>query len=102
MRVYEEFTASLKRSDPPGELTVPLRGLWLVAKGDWNGAHILQDDPSDDAVWVHAHLHRIEGDVGNAGYWYNRSGRRRMYRWRASARRSCGRCWVENKDHVPH
>jgi hypothetical protein len=73
---YDEFAASLVRPEPPAELSVPLQGLWLLANGDWEKAHILvQDDPSDEAAWVHAHLHRVEGDIGNAGYWYNRSGR---------------------------
>jgi len=76
MRSYDDFTASLGGSEPPAGLSVPLQGLWLIANGDWNAAHLLvQDDPSDEAAWVHAHLHRIEGDIGNAGYWYNRSGR---------------------------
>lgn len=44
--------------------------------GDWDGAHaIVQDDPSSDAAWIHAHLHRIEGDLANAAYWYRRAGR---------------------------
>lgn len=44
--------------------------------GDWDGAHaIVQDDPSADAAWIHAHLHRIEGDLGNAAYWYRRADR---------------------------
>jgi hypothetical protein len=47
-----------------------------VQSGDWNGAHqAVQDDPSPEAAWVHAHLHRIEGDLENAGYWYRRAGR---------------------------
>ncbi|MCD2472317.1 hypothetical protein LQ948_13990 [Jiella sp. MQZ9-1] len=48
-----------------------------LTAGDWNGAHaIVQDDPSADAAWIHAHLHRVEGDLGNAAYWYRRAGRR--------------------------
>ena len=73
---FEEFNGSLDRSQPPDGLTVPLRGLWHCAKGDWDKSHILvQDDPGRDAAWVHAHLHRIEGDLDNARYWYNRAGR---------------------------
>ncbi len=54
----------------------PLEALKLAAAGDWDGAHgIVQDDPSPEAAWVHAHLHRVEGDLGNAGYWYRRAGR---------------------------
>lgn len=44
--------------------------------GDWDGAHeLVQDDPSPEAAWVHAHLHRVEGDLSNARYWYRRAGR---------------------------
>lgn len=50
--------------------------LALVAAGDWNAAHALvQDDPSPEAAWIHAYLHRLEGDLVNAGYWYRRAGR---------------------------
>lgn len=53
-----------------------LRALSLIAAGDWDGAHALvQDDPSTEAAWVHAHLHRIEGDLSNAGYWYHQAGK---------------------------
>ena len=51
-----------------------LRALSLIAAGDWDGAHALvQDDTSAAAAWVHAHLHRIEGDMDNAGYWYRQA-----------------------------
>ena len=47
-----------------------------LAAGDWEGAHkIVQDDASPEAAWVHAHLHRVEGDLANARYWYARAGR---------------------------
>lgn len=53
-----------------------LRALALLSAGDWDGAHALvQDDPSSEAAWVHAHLHRAEGDQANARYWYARAGR---------------------------
>jgi hypothetical protein len=53
-----------------------LRALALLSAGDWDGAHALvQDDPSSEAAWVHAHLHRVEGDLANASYWYARAGR---------------------------
>ncbi|SDO78256.1 hypothetical protein SAMN05192530_11347 [Aureimonas jatrophae] len=52
------------------------QALNLIAAGDWDGAHALvQDDTSADAAWVHALLHRIEGDESNAAYWYRRAGR---------------------------
>lgn len=48
-----------------------------VRSGDWDGAHkAVQDDPSPEAAWVHAHLHRVEGDLDNAGYWYSRAGKK--------------------------
>jgi hypothetical protein len=54
----------------------PLQALGLAAGDDWGAAHALvQDDPSPEAAWVHAHLHRVEGDLGNAGYWYRRAGK---------------------------
>lgn len=53
-----------------------LRALSLIAAGDWDGAHaLLQDDPSTEAAWVHAHLHRIEADLSNAEYWYRQTGK---------------------------
>jgi len=52
------------------------QALSLLAAGDWDGAHkMIQDDPSPEAAWVHAHLHRVEGDLTNARYWYGRAGR---------------------------
>ena len=53
----------------------PLAALWWAAKGNWDEAHkIVQDEETADAAWVHAYLHRVEGDLGNAGYWYRRAG----------------------------
>ena len=53
-----------------------LRALWHEARGDWNAAHGLAQAEDDSAgAWVHAYLHRVEGDLGNAGYWYRRAGR---------------------------
>jgi hypothetical protein len=54
----------------------PLKALHLLADGDWDAAHrTVQDDPSAEAAWVHAHLHRVEGDLSNAGFWYRRAGK---------------------------
>ena len=67
----EEFQTS--GSEPAG-LTPPLRALWHDGRGDWNAAHrIAQEDDSPDAAWVHAYLHRKEGDTSNARYWYARA-----------------------------
>jgi hypothetical protein len=69
------FSASLSASEPPA-LSPPLRALWFDAKGDWDAAHKCVDDKSDpDSMWVHAYLHRKEGDLSNAGYWYARAQR---------------------------
>ena len=70
-----DFRASLKGAAPAGEPAPPLAALWWAAKGDWEKAHkLVQDDESADAAWVHAYLHRLEGDLSNAGYWYRRAG----------------------------
>jgi hypothetical protein len=53
-----------------------LEALACLEEGNWEGAHkIVQDDPSPEAAWVHAHLHRLEGDLSNARYWYRQAGR---------------------------
>jgi hypothetical protein len=71
-----DFKASLSGAAPAPNLDAPLAGLWWTARGEWDQAHkIVQDEPSADAAWVHAHLHRVEGDLGNAGYWYRRAGK---------------------------
>ncbi len=70
----DQFRASLNPSSAPAELSPLLVALWWDAKGYWNQAHeIAQDEDSTDAAWVHAYLHRKEGDNGNADYWYNRA-----------------------------
>jgi hypothetical protein len=69
------YVASLDGAAPAPDLSAPLAGLWWAAKGDWDQAHrIVQDESSRDAAWVHAYLHRVEGDLGNAGYWYRQAG----------------------------
>lgn len=68
------FRASLAAAAPPADLSLALRALWLDAKGDWNGAHdAAQADEGGAGDWVHAYLHRKEGDAWNAGYWYRRA-----------------------------
>ncbi len=70
------FRASLERDHPPPELGRALEALWHAGKGDWDAAHRLAQAQKDrDGDWVHAYLHRFEGDEGNAGYWYRRAGR---------------------------
>ena len=70
------FRASLDEAEPPPGLSPSLGALWQAAKGNWDAAHRLaQADNSVEAAWVHAYLHRVEGDEGNAGYWYRRAGK---------------------------
>ena len=70
-----EFRATLAGRAPPGEGPA-LSGLWWARKGHWDRAHeIVQDDAGRDAAWVHAYLHRVEGDLGNAAYWYRQARR---------------------------
>ncbi len=67
---------SLSGVEPPEGLSPFLTALWYDAKGDWGAAHdIIDDMPGEKAAWVHAYLHRKEGDAGNAGYWYRRAGK---------------------------
>lgn len=69
-----DFKASLSGASPAPQLDAPLAALWWAAKGDWDQAHkIVQDEDTRDAAWVHAYLHRVEGDLGNAAYWYRRA-----------------------------
>jgi len=71
-----EFKASISGATPAPGLHAPLAALWWAAKGGWDEAHkIVQDEETTDAAWVHAYLHRVEGDLGNAGYWYRRAGK---------------------------
>ena len=70
-----EFKASLSGAAPAQDIDAPLAALWWAAKGNWDKAHkIAQDVETVDAAWVHAYLHRVEGDLGNAGYWYRQAG----------------------------
>jgi hypothetical protein len=70
------FKASLSGAAPTPDLAAPLAALWWAAKGNWDAAHkIAQDQDTPDSAWVHAYLHRVEGDLGNAGYWYRRAGK---------------------------
>jgi hypothetical protein len=72
----ETFRQSLLRDAPPAEWSRALQALWHQGKGDWHRAHQLAQEQGDaEGAWVHAHLHRAEGDAMNAGYWYRRAGR---------------------------
>jgi hypothetical protein len=70
------FRASLADDAPPTGLSLAAQGLWWDGKGDWDRAHRCAQDQDDAAgAAVHAYLHRKEGDLGNAGYWYARARR---------------------------
>jgi hypothetical protein len=86
------FKQSLKSSVPPRALPPPLQALWWVRKGDWEKAHrIVMNENSRAAAWVHAYLHRLEGDDANARYWYTRARR-------PAARSSLDEEWEEILD----
>ena len=71
------FKRSLTNAVPPKALAPELQALWWAGKGDWDKAHrIVMDEHSKDAAWVHAYLHRVERDDGNAGYWYRQAQRK--------------------------
>ena len=75
---FDEFSQSLKESHPPAQYSETLQSLWHAKKENWDRAHqIVQDLSSREAAWVHAYLHRVEGDISNADYWYSRSGHSR-------------------------
>ena len=71
----QEFKATLSASVPP-DAPALLRALWHDARGDWDAAHhVAQDVEDETGAWVHAYLHRKEGDLSNASYWYHRAHR---------------------------
>ena len=73
---FDEFTKSLEGCSPPPGIPELLAALWCEARGDWDRAHwIAQDIETPDGSLVHAYLHRKEGDIDNARYWYRRAGR---------------------------
>jgi hypothetical protein len=75
---FYQFKESLSESNPPDSISVYLKALWFDAKDDWEKAHTLIQDIEDiTAAWIHAYLHRKEGDPGNADYWYRRAEKKR-------------------------
>jgi hypothetical protein len=71
---FAEFERSLGARTPPRGLAPVLAALWWARKGDWDKAHkIVMEKDGRDAAWVHAYLHRVEGDTGNAAYWYRQA-----------------------------
>jgi hypothetical protein len=77
MTTIDAFRESVSAAAPPPGLALALQALWWVRHGDWDRAHecVQQCEGNQDCDWVHAHLHRQEGDMANAGGWYRRAGR---------------------------
>jgi hypothetical protein len=77
MMNFAAFKTSIAGAKPPAGLGHALDALWWDAKGDWDKAHVaaqkVEDDPAGQ--WVHGYLHRKEGDLDNAGYWYRQTGK---------------------------
>lgn len=74
---FDAFKNSLTGSTPPALTNKALLALWYDGKKDWETAHeFAQDEHTNDGSWVHAYLHRKEGDLGNASYWYHRAGKK--------------------------
>jgi len=72
-----DFLKSLAEDNPDSNYSQLLVALWWDKKGDWDRAHsIAQDVPTGEGSWVHAYLHRVEGDEWNASYWYNRANKK--------------------------
>lgn len=78
MKDLEEFKACLSSDELPENLSLHLQSLWYDGKGDWKAAHDLIDQLGDKrSAHLHAYLHRKEGDIWNADYWYSRAGEKR-------------------------
>lgn len=72
------FKESLSENKPPQNISVYLKALWYEGKGEWDKAHqLIQDVDDSNAAWIHAFLHRKEGDISNADYWYHHAGKKR-------------------------
>ena len=76
MMNYDQFLSSLSASEPPKDLSLLLKSLWHDRKNDWEASHnIAQDIYDKNGSWIHAYLHRKEGDLSNARYWYRQAGK---------------------------
>lgn len=73
----DDFLRSIQdEGEPPAGLGLELKALWLAKAGRWDEAHDLTQEMGDpNGAWIHGYLHREEGDLGNAAYWYHRAGR---------------------------
>ncbi len=73
-----EFIRSTEKTTPPEGIPIELLSLWYDARGDWEKSHdLISENESAEAAHIHAYLHRKEGDLWNAGYWYRRVGEKR-------------------------
>jgi hypothetical protein len=71
---YDEFLGTLSSDQPPENMPDVLKALWYDGKNDWAASHnIAQDIDNKNGSWIHAYLHRKEGDISNARYWYSRA-----------------------------
>ena len=71
---YDDFIKLTKESEPSDKLSGIYLAIWYAVKDNWDMAHnIIQDINTETASWIHAYLHRVEGDIANAKYWYNHS-----------------------------
>src|SRR5216117_4192224 len=71
-----QFRETLTSPEPPIDLSPALAALWHDGRGDWEAAHrVAQDIDTPEGAWIHAYLHRKEGDASNAAYWYRHAGR---------------------------
>lgn len=78
MMTFEAFTDSLGADEAPLHLSAYMKSLWHDKKGQWDRAHeLIQELEDAKAAWIHAYLHRKEGDIWNADYWYRRAQRPR-------------------------
>ena len=74
---YDDFINLTKKTEPSDALSGIYLALWHAMKNNWDMAHnIVQDIETKTASWIHAYLHRVEGDLGNANYWYNSAGKK--------------------------
>jgi hypothetical protein len=72
-----QFESSLFNNHPPTGISLFLIAMWNDAKGNWQTAHeIIQDIETECGNWIHAYLHRKEGDEFNARYWYAKANRK--------------------------
>jgi hypothetical protein len=74
---FQDFINTLHQSSPPSEISPLLKALWFDARGEWDKAHdVAQEVNTPDGSWIHAYLHRKEGDRSNAQYWYHRANKK--------------------------